>query len=433
MNSTPSSKKRIITILVVLLLLLSIPLVVFLSQQQQNLKQNAASEADLVVQTLQLTDAGGNVKTTFYENEDIYVRTVIKNNGGAKGTSIDGTTTSQIFSNRASTAPDNSLSDVNISLKNGEFGAGSEFTYESRINGAGQTKFLTDPYNENALRKYSWRKATAGTYTARIFLNSDKHVTESDYINNQATVTYNVVPFTSSLEKGTTSLTQPTDFNTFPCISQNSLFLTGFTGCIQQVTNDSTKVQGKVTNNTSQEATIVIASYKAYLEYKEPVPYCSSTQCPEEYNEIWTQTFYSAKKYQLSPGKTVFISTSVPPCVWQADIFVNGLPFSFHPNINTYADGKGYVDGWYHFYPIYADRTQVKYCQPVIPSPSPSPSPSLSPSPSPSPSPSVSPSPSPSPSIPVPSEPTPSPSICPTPGVVKNIKVTCPYCKGGTT
>ncbi len=74
--------KIIISFIIFLTLLVGIPLAVFLVQQRQNIRQQAATEPDLVVESLQLTDAGGNVKSVFNKNEDIYVQITLKNQGG---------------------------------------------------------------------------------------------------------------------------------------------------------------------------------------------------------------------------------------------------------------------------------------------------------------------------------------------------------------
>jgi len=77
------------------------------------------------------------------------------------------------------------------------------------------------------------------------------------------------------------------------------------------------------------------------------------------------RAFFSRPVHQRA---AVVLSTSVPSCTWQADVFVNGIPFSFHPLIDTYSGDLRYIDGWYHFYPTY-NQSASTFCQPIIPTP----------------------------------------------------------------
>ncbi|MBP6882564.1 MAG: hypothetical protein KBC15_03350 [Candidatus Levybacteria bacterium] len=445
MNSLFQSKKTLFSALAVLLLAIGVPVGVYLTQQQQDVRQQAASKPDLEVRMFRLTDAAGNVRTTFYENEDIYVSVIIRNSGGAKGTSVDGITTSQIFSNRADTISFNKVSDVDIALKNSEFGSGSQLRYDSRLNGEGQARYTTTPYQDNATRKYSWRRTAAGEYTSRIILNFDKHVDESNFENNQQAIKYKVVPFTAADESGSFTTTQPADFTKWPCPVRTAINFPGVTGCVQQVRDASGTVRGKVTNNSGSPITIALASYKEYYPWKAIT--CSQLDCAEQYIQSWTQTFYKAKKAQVANGQTMFISTQVPPCAWQADLFINNLPFSFHPNRNTYR-GIRYIDGWYHFYPTYnvANPELCKPDIPVLPSvtptpkgPTPTPTKILTPTPTipgvtitPTPTDTPTPTPTTTPGVTptVTDTPTPTPTIpaCVVPTKVANVKITCPNC-----
>ena len=429
MNTTLRINRKIILIIAFILLIIGVGVAVYLLSQQQDVRQRAAGGADLVVKSVQLTDAAGNVKTKFWENEDIYVKVTLGNDGDTVGTSSNGRTITQVYSNRASPVAFDTVSDVEVALDNGQFQPDTQKTYESRLRGTGQNAYVEDPYDDNPTRKYSWRRTQGGSFTARILINSNKAVTETNYDNNQATLSYQVVPFTDADEIGTQSLTKPAGFDDYECETHNSQFITGLTGCIQKVQGPDTKVQGRVTNNTSQTVTVGIASYKAYLPYISPS--CSSTQCPDQYNFTWTQTFYRAELYDLRAGETVYLSTNVPPCAWQADIFVNGVPKSFHPNIDTY-NGIGFVDGWYHFYPNY-DQENTNYCNVVSPSPTPTipVTPSTPPSATPTTPPGVTPTVSPTtpPLTPSPTViPTVSPTACPTPGKVLNVRIVCPNC-----
>ena len=142
-----------------------------------------ANRADLVVTSLRLTDSAGNVKTSFRVNERIYVKVTLKNQGTAVGTSSSDYTYSQIYSHKPSTVTYNTVSDKNISLKNGEFGVEYYRTYNSY---AGSSTVQYFPQNK------SWTMSSPGTYTARAFINFNKNVAESNFDNNQTITTYTV-------------------------------------------------------------------------------------------------------------------------------------------------------------------------------------------------------------------------------------------------
>jgi len=412
---------------IVVILLIGVILGIYLLSKSQDIRQRAAGTgADLVITNFQLTDAAGNVKTKFYENEDVYVRVSIKNEGTEVGTSATGRTISQVYAHKSSPAAFGALSDVGVSLNNGEFQPGAVTKhYESRINGRNQGVYVSDPYDPNSSRKYSWRKSSANNYTARLIINSDKAVTETDYTNNQLTIPYQVVPFTQADEIGTQSLTKPADFDNFPCLEKPSAYIPGLTGCIQRVNNAATKVEGRVTNNTAVTQKVYIASFKAYLPYTSPD--CAASVCPAQYDFNWTQTFYRAEGYDLRPGDTVYLSTNVPSCAWQADIFVGDFPKSLHPNIPTYGSGIGYIDGWYNFYPNY-DQANTTYC--TADTPEPTPTSSTPPSVTPTSPPTATPTPGPSITPPSGTPPTATPTTpaCIPPAQVQNVRISCPNC-----
>lgn len=139
--------------------------------------------ADLVVRDFVLTDAFGRVKSTFKRNEPIFVKVTIGNQGNKPGDSVTNYTYSQIFSNKPTTVQAGLTSDVSMSMRNGEYSAGYYKTYYSTL-----TQLTTYFFPQ----RKSWTKSTAGTYTARIHVNYDRGVKESDYTNNQRTVTYTV-------------------------------------------------------------------------------------------------------------------------------------------------------------------------------------------------------------------------------------------------
>lgn len=420
MRSLFTGSNKFLSIGIVLVFIVAIVLAVYIVQQQQNLRQEAAGEADLAFGSFMLTDAGGNPKTTFYENEDIYVRTVVKNQGASRGESPDDQTTSQVYSNKPQPVAFNTPTDVGVTMINSEFNAGTEYLYESRIDGERQSRFTPNPYTDTA-RKYSWRKSP-GTYTARMLLNSNRNVTESDYENNQASISYTVIPFSSSDKKGSVSTTKPSNFDQWPCVERNALNMSGVKGCIQQIKNSSGTVWGRITNNSGRTITAVIASYKAYLPYVGTS--CDSLECPEKWDWAWTQTFYAANTTTLANGQTIYISTVLPSCVWQADIFADGIPFSFHPQIRTYSGSTRYIDGWYNFYPNYSTST-AQYCKPEsTPTPTPTKTPTGTPVLSNTPTPTTTLTPTLTPSV----TPTPTIPICPVPAPVTNVRIECPFC-----
>jgi hypothetical protein len=415
MNKEVNLLKIIISFTIFLTLLVGIPLAVFLVQQRQNIRQQAAAEPDLVVESLQLTDAGGNVKTVFNKNEDIYVQITLKNQGGAKAESTDGFTYTAIYSDKATTASFGSDEGVDIIMKNGEFAAGAKFTYSSIYGSSSQSRFT---------KAFSFRKTTPGKYIARAFINYNKFATEGQalYDNNQLTLEYTISD-TPTYNIGKASTTKPTDFQDSYCY-QNAKLVAGLDGCVMDKPVNG-KTYGKITNNGSTTRTVGMASYKAYYPYPDPYPSCTPEECPKEYNWIWTQTIFSAVSYELPPGKTVYFEVTLPDCAWQTDVFEGSILPSFTPG-NYYSGIKKYIDGYYHIIPV---------CQPVIPSPTPTPT--LTPLPTPTPTPTSTPTPTPPIGGPPPTDTptptptptaTPTPSSCPVPQQVLNVRIRCPNC-----
>ncbi len=415
MNTLLSHKKRLFTVILLLLLVASVPLAVYLSQQQQDVRQQAAGNADLVVESLQLTDAGGNVRTSFMVNEDIYVRIRLKNAGGEKGVSSDGSTHTVIYANRSSKPDFNSLTGTYITMKNGEFGAGSNNLYESIYGSPSENRFPTNK---------SWRLSTPGSYTARAFINFNKFVTESNYDNNHLTVSYSVTS-TPTYKAGKISTTKPTGFEDAFCF-QNAKLVTGLDGCVMDKPVGS-KTYGKITNTGSTTRTVGMASYKAYYDYPDPYPSCNPADCIDEFVWIWTQTIYSGVTTSLSAGKTMYFEVDVPPCAWQTDVFEGNIFPSFTPPDRYYSGQKKYIDGYLH---------RITPCKPVIPTPTPThtPTPTLPPSVTPTvtntPTPTHTPTPTPSatPTI----TPTPTIPACPVPSPVTNVRIICPNCSSPT-
>lgn len=405
---TPVSKK-IIAIIIGIFLLVALGLAIFILQQQQDIRQEAAGDADLVVTGLQLTDAGGNVRTQFGVNEDIYVRVTLKNQGTGIGTSTDGRTYTQFYANKKDPVAPNEPSDVGITLRNGEFNAGFEKTYESRWNG------LNDSYYTDQIY---FSQSKGGTYHARVFINYDGKVSESDLTNNQMELTYTVT--SRFLERGIyldgdVSQNPPAGFSSSQCGEQGSV--SGVSACYMLGSVNGINVV-RLTNTSSQTRTAGSAVYKAYYDFPNPYPSCSPTSCPEQFIWAWTQTIYSAQVTTLEPGQTRYISLPVPPCNWQVDAFLGStVMLSFHPGSMYGTNGTLIGGGWLEQY------NGIQECEPVIPSPTPTPTitPTLPPdvpTPTNSPTPTITPSETPTPTLPV----------CPLPEQVQNVRVICPFC-----
>lgn len=412
MRNLLANKKRLFSILILILLVLGVPIAVYLSQQQQDIRQQAAGSTDLIVESIQLTDAGGNVRTNFLIDEDIYVKIRLKNKGGLKGTSQDGSTHTIIYADRESKTSFNSLTGTYITMKNGEFGKGSAGTYDSIYGSSTTSRFPA---------KKSWRLSKAGTYTARAFINFNKYVTEGDYENNQLTVKYTVTS-TPTYKVGKTSSTKPAGFEDNFCY-QNAKLVTGLDGCVmdKQV---GTKTFGKITNKGSTTRTVGMASYRSYYNYPNPYPTCLPENCVSQFNWIWTQTIFGGITTSLSAGKTVYFEVEVPPCAWQTDVFEGNILPSFTPD-RYYSGLKKYIDGYLH---------PLTPCKPVVPTPTISPTPVVTEVPTPTvttpPTPVITniPTPTTPPPPTVTNSPTPTIPACPVPSPVTNVRITCPNC-----
>ncbi len=140
--------------------------------------------ADLIVQDFKLIDRRGQVKTQFKAGEEIFVRLVLRNQNMWGSSSESKFTFSQVFSNRPSPVAPGTKSDINMWMRNGIFGPSYANYYLSNT-------FTTNNWAFPGVK--SWTKGTPGKYTARFVLNFDRGATETNYDNNQATVTYTIV------------------------------------------------------------------------------------------------------------------------------------------------------------------------------------------------------------------------------------------------
>jgi len=430
MNRFFSGSNKLLAIGIIIVLVIALGLTLFILRQQQNLQQEAAGDPDLVVPLFQLTDAGGNVRSTFNPGEEIYVRITIKNQGGSRGESLDGSTRSQIYANSPDPVSINTASDIGVVMTNGEFGTGAENTYNSIYGGQGEFAFT-----ENR----SWTAWGTGDFTARIFVNFNGNVSESSLDNNQATFSYTVTD-TPIYKSGTTQSSQPSGFNTFVCDSRT---VNSVTACVVSGPVNG-NAYARITNNGSTTRKVGAAAYQAYYDYPDPYPTCLPSECPREYDWIWTQTIYSAQTTNLAPGATTYITLPVPSCNWQIDAFLGDTLLSYKPPNQFYSGLGTYIDGWLEQY------NGIEECKPFQPTPTPTPTVSAPPSPtlsltptltpsltptgtlSPSPTPSNTPTPTNTP-IPTPTPTvtitvTPTPTVCPVPEGVLNVRIECPFC-----
>lgn len=419
--------RRALLIVILVILALAVPVTLYLLSQQQDIRQHAASTADLVVSGLQLTDAGGNVRTKFGKNEDIYVRVRLKNQGTSTGTSTDGFTYTQFYTNEKNPVAPNTPSDVsgvNIYLRNGQFGAGSEKTYESHWGGLNNSF-----YKEDIL----FRKATPGTYYARVYINYNGKVAESDLGNNQAVVQYTITSdyITDGIYRdGTVSSSAPsTSRECGEAGTRNGVSVCYYLGPV------SGRGIAKFTNTSTTAKTAGLALYKAYYDFPNPYPDCSPSECPTQFIWIWTQTIYAAKTITLNPGETRYISLPAPSCNWQFDAFTGSTIYlSFHPPSQTYGQaGRLIGGGWLEQY------GGINACTPTIPNfPSPTPTPTVPPSRTPTPTLppdvptptfTITPSPTRTPTPTLTETPTPTDEPdCPVPSQVQNVRIECPFC-----
>ena len=407
--------KKTLIFIGLILLLVGVPLGVYLTQQQQDIRQEAAGDADLVVTSFELVDKSGVPKTTFKVGEPIYIKTTLKNQGTSKGESPDDRTYTQIYANKSSTASVNTLSDVNVSMRNGEFGAGSEYTYFSNPGLSGSERFPENKF---------FTQDKEGTFTARIYINYNQSVPESNFANNQKTLSYKVQGFAYIIGKTYTSA--PTGYSDSSCNPPSSVLVQGLRGCVMENPVGS-KTYGKVTNTGSTTRKVGMASYKAYQPYPNPYPTCTPAECPDKFDWIWTQEIYGGVTYSLDPGKTVYFEVAVPDCAWQTDVFEGDIFTTFAPPDKFYSGKKVYLDGYYHIIPVCVPATPTPTPSPTrTPTPTNTPTPTPTKTPTPTLTPTNTPSPTPTPTE-VPSG-TPTPTSCPLIEEVPNVRIICPNC-----
>lgn len=143
----------------------------------------ATCAADLQISDFRLIDATGQTRTKFSNTEAIYPKVTIKNAGSATATSSTAATITTFYRSAETTAPVNLASDANTTLRNGQFAKNTTKVYSAIPDGENARYFNNYRY---------WTMPVAGTYVARVFVNSDNAACESNLANNQATYTYSV-------------------------------------------------------------------------------------------------------------------------------------------------------------------------------------------------------------------------------------------------
>ena len=152
----------------------------------------------------------------------------------------------------------------------------------------------------------------------------------------------------------------------------------------------------KVTiKNTSSNCIykVGIASYKAYEHYTV---------------NVFSQTYFASKTYDLKPGETWTHTIPVPQCTYQTDVYWGNTLKEFTRPNGTYSGQGRLLDAWY-FPGTNEQKDDLPVCVKHTPTPSPTPTPTPTVTPTPTPSPSPTPTPKVTPT------PTPTPKVTPTP------------------
>lgn len=142
----------------------------------------STSKVNLEAVSLQLTDSAGTVKTSFAPNQAIYVKTTLRNTGTAN--SASGIIT-QVYKHRPSVVAVGAKDSPEFGVLHGYFpSGGASYVYESRSGGQRVNQFI------GSTRSFS--QSTAGTYTARVFVDATNLNAEPNEANNQLTVNYTI-------------------------------------------------------------------------------------------------------------------------------------------------------------------------------------------------------------------------------------------------
>lgn len=144
-------------------------------------------DPNLAVSSFSLTDNTGANTTAFDIGENIFPKVTLANIGDATAISKDPTdlhTYTWFYSNEPTSVATNTVGDTGVEMKNGEFGPNTSYNYYCRPSPGSRCSAY---FNQLA-----WDLPAKGVYTARVFLNFDHGVVETQYADNQAIVEYSV-------------------------------------------------------------------------------------------------------------------------------------------------------------------------------------------------------------------------------------------------
>jgi hypothetical protein len=161
---------------------------------QQNFANNqraanyiVAGPADLVIDDFYLVDGSGIERTVFAPGENIFPVVEIRNASTNTAYSTDQTdpqTYTEIYGNAASTVAQNTVSPDGVRIEHGQFAGGYSDIYHCRPTPGNKCSQF---YSQLA-----FDSSISGPKTARVFVNYNHQVYESNYSNNQATASYTI-------------------------------------------------------------------------------------------------------------------------------------------------------------------------------------------------------------------------------------------------
>lgn len=246
-----------------------------------NIPQTTADAAtvNLAVGSFALTDSKGNVKTKFAPNEAIYVKTTLKNTATSSSPSNIKT---EFYANKPNAVSKGAVDSPEFAIKHGYFPGSSSYTYGSYPGGSRESQFL------GTVR--SFKQSKAGTYTARVFVDSTDLAAETSSSDNQKTITYTIASTTTSTPTTTPTPTTPTTTtNSLPAtvssskidLAVDSLQLTDVNGVAKTTfkTFEPIFVKASLRNKgTAKSSTGIITQFYAHMP---SVPKVGSKDTPE--------------------------------------------------------------------------------------------------------------------------------------------------------
>ncbi len=159
------------------------------------------NNVNMAVTAFQLTNASGQVKTSFAPGEKIYVRSSLRNTGSKYQESASKT---QYFAHQPSIVAVGSKNAPEISTAHGTFTAvnsSATYTYESRPGGSRVSQFNLGTH---------FTQSIPGTYVARVFVDANNNLGETNEADNQRTTTYTITGATPTTTPTPTKAPTPT-------------------------------------------------------------------------------------------------------------------------------------------------------------------------------------------------------------------------------